>query len=79
MANGFSLFCKLHPPGNIYRYLGGDPLPMPGWEVGKVYLLVRWEQPQGLPKTTPILDAVFLVDEKQCYVGIQFFKYLEKV
>ena len=79
MANGYQMFAKLHPPGTLYRYkdpfLGG----LDGWKYGKVYLLTKWEVPEGLSEKSPLRNAFFLVDGKERCVDISFFRYLEQV
>ena len=80
MANGYTLFSKLHPVGGLYRYkaphgiIRADP-----WSDGKVYLLTKWEVPEGLSKKSPLRNAFFLVDGKERCVDISFFRYLEQV
>ena len=80
MSNGYSLFRKLHPVGGLYRYkaphgiIRADP-----WNDGKVYLLTRWERPEGIDKKSPLLNAFFLVNGTERCVDISFFKYLEPV
>ena len=80
MANGYTLFSKLHPVGGLYRYkaphgiIRADP-----WSDGKVYLLTRWERPEGIDKKSPLLNAFFLVNGTERCVDISFFKYLDAV
>ena len=80
MANGYTLFSKLHPVGGLYRYkaphgiIRADP-----WSDGKVYLLTKWEVPEGLSKKSPLLNAFFLVNGTERCVDISFFKYLDAV
>jgi len=80
MANGYQMFAKLHPAGMLYRcksvpaLLSNTP-----WKVGKVYLLTKWERPEGIDKKSPLINAFFLVDGKERCVDISFFKYLEQV
>ena len=77
MANGYQMFEKLNPVGGLYRYK--DPLPSPAWKFGKVYLLIKWEVPEGLSEKSPLRNAFFLVDGKERCVDISFFRYLEQV
>ena len=77
MANGYQMFEKLNPPGTLYRYK--DPFPDDGWKFGKVYLLTKWEVPEGLSEKSPLRNAFFLVDGKERCVDISFFRYLEQV
>jgi hypothetical protein len=77
MSNGYTLFSKLHPPGTLYRYK--DPFPDDPWKFGKVYLLTKWERPESISKKSPILAAFFLVDGKERFVDISFFRWLEQV
>ena len=80
MANGYALFKSLHPVGGLYRckavpaLLSGTPL-----KVGKVYLLIKWERPEGISEKSPIINAFFLVDGKERCVDVSFFRYLEQV
>ena len=80
MANGYSLFRKLHPAGGLYRYkvphghVAADP-----WSDGKLYLLTKWERPEGIDKKSPLLNAFFLVNGTERCVDISFFRYLEQV
>lgn len=80
MANGYALFKSLHPVGGLYRYKapyapqGSNP-----WSDGKVYLLTRWERPEGIDKKSPLLNAFFLVNGTERCVDISFFKYLKAV
>ncbi len=85
MANGYKMFAKLHPPGGLYRYKWLGPerldhvaLDLP-WKNGKVYLLTKWERPESISKKSPILAAFFLVDGKERFVDISFFRWLEQV
>lgn len=77
MSNGYSLFSKLHPVGGLYRYK--DPFPDDPWKFGKVYLLTKWERPNGLSEKSPLLNAFFLVNGAERCVDIGFFRYLEQV
>ena len=83
MANGYKMFAKLHPAGGLYRYKGdvnyNNPSIRDGWQIGKVYFLVKWEVPEGLSQKSPMLNAVFFVDGKVRCVVIGFFRYLEQV
>jgi len=83
MANGYQMFSKFHPVGGLYRYKGdvnnNNPTPADTWEVGKCYLLTKWETPEGIDKKSPLINAFFLVDGKERCVDISFFKYLEQV
>jgi hypothetical protein len=83
MANGYTLYSKLHPPGGLYRYKISDrdrPHPHTApWKLGKVYLLTKWERPEGISEKSPMLNAFFLVDGKEHCVDISFFRYLEQV
>jgi len=80
MANGYQMFAKLHPAGMLYRcravpaLLSNSP-----WKVGKVYLLIKWEKPEGISEKSPLINAFFLVDGKERCVDVSFFKYLEQV
>ena len=78
MANGYQMFAKLHPVGGLYRYK--DPFAVAvGWKYGKVYLLTKWEVPEGLSKKSPLRNAFFFVDGQERCVDISFFRYLEQV
>jgi hypothetical protein len=80
--NGYDMFTKLHPAGELYRYFRVTPREDgwdPGWKDGKVYYLIRWERPEGLDKRTPIRNAVFLVNGEEKRMDISFFAFLEKV
>ncbi len=77
MANGYQMFEKLHSPGSLYRYK--DPFPSDPWKFGKVYLLTKWERPEGIDKKSPMLNAFFLIDGTERCVDISFFRYLEQV
>ena len=78
--NGYEMFIKLHPSGELYRYFRDHPDDVGrGWDDGKVYYLIRWEQPEGLDKRTPIRNAVFLVNGEEKRMDISFFAFLEKV
>jgi|15BtaG_2_1085339.scaffolds.fasta_scaffold01743_12 hypothetical protein len=88
MANGYSLFSKLHPVGGLYRYkapFGYVAGLTPGWRWhnpwsdGKVYLLTKWERPEGIDKKSPIINAFFLVNGTERCVDVSFFKHLEQV
>lgn len=86
MSNGYTLFSKLHPAGGLYRYKVPAFCSVPlwdrrydDWKSGKVYLLVKWERPEGISKKSPMLNAFFLVDGKERCVDIGFFRYLEQV
>jgi len=82
MSNGYTLFSKLHPPGGLYRYNRyKNPFPAEGdpWKHGKVYLLTKWERPEGISEKSPMLNAFFLVGEQERCVDISFFRYLEQV
>lgn len=80
MSNGYTLFSKLHPPGGLYRYNRyKDPFPDNGWKHGKVYILTKWERPEGISEKSPMLNAFFLVGEQERCVDISFFRYLEQV
>ena len=78
MTNGYQMFEKLHPPGSLYRYKAVFDTH-DGWKSGKVYLLTKWEVPEGLSKKSPLRNAFFLVDGKERCVDISFFRYLEQV
>jgi hypothetical protein len=52
MANGYQMFEKLHPVGGLYRCK--DPFPDDPWKFGKVYLLTKWEVPEGLSEKSPL-------------------------
>ena len=83
MANGYSFFSKLHPAGGLYRYkgsrCGNSRVPADTWEVGKYYLLTKWETPEGIDKNSPIINAFFLGNGAERCVDISFFRYLEQV
>ena len=83
MSNGYALFSKLHPVGGLYRYKGdvnnNNPTPADTWEVGKCYLLTKWERPNGLSEKSPLLNAFFFVNGEERCVDIGFFRYLEQV
>ena len=83
MANGYSLFAKLHPVGGLYRYKGdvnnNNPTPAGTWEIGKHYLLTRWERPEGIDQNSPLINAFFLVNGTERCVDLSFFRYLEQV
>ena len=85
MSNGYKMFAKLHPPGGLYRYkrLGPERLDHVAldfpWKHGKVYLLTKWERPEGISEKSPMLNAFFLVGEQERCVDISFFRYLEQV
>tara|TARA_B100001093_G_scaffold103870_1_gene96094 strand:+ start:129 stop:368 length:240 start_codon:yes stop_codon:yes gene_type:complete len=78
MANGYQMFAKLHPPGSLYRYKAVFDTH-DGWKAGKVYLLTKWEVPEGISEKSPLRNAFFLVDGKERCVDISFFRYLEQV
>lgn len=78
MANGYQMFAKLHPPGSLYRYKAVFDTH-DGWKFGKVYLLIKWEVPEGLSEKSPLRNAIFFVDGKERCVDISFFRYLEQV
>ena len=83
MSNGYKMFAKLHPPGGLYRYKIPDPYTPRAegdpWKHGKVYLLTKWERPEGISEKSPMLNAFFLVGEQERCVDISFFRYLEQV
>ena len=80
MSNGYSLFAKLHPPGGLYRYKRSPSVPPnSSWKIGKVYLLTKWERPEGISEKSPMLNAFFLVNGEERCVDISFFKFLEQV
>jgi len=86
MSNGYKMFAKLHPVGGLYRYKGDAnnnhptfrPHPWP-WEIGKYYLLTKWERPEGISEKSPMLNAFFFVNGEERCVDIGFFRYLEQV
>ena len=80
MANGYQMFAKLHPVGGLYRYKAPPRRTRADhWSDGKVYLLTKWEVPEGLSEKSPLRNAFFLVDGKERCVDISFFRYLEQV
>ena len=83
MANGYQMFADLHPVGGLYRYKGdvnhNNPGPNVPWEIGKCYLLTKWERPNGVSKKSPLLNAFFFVNGEERCVDIGFFRYLEQV
>ena len=80
MPNGYQIFKNLHPVGGLYRYKATAWQPRPAyWEHGKVYLLTRWERPEGIDKKSPLVNAFFFVGGREICVDISFFKYLEQV
>lgn len=83
MSNGYKMFAKLHPVGGLYRYKGGGshhpPTPADTWEIGKYYLLTKWERPEGISEKSPLLNAFFFVNGEERCVDIGFFRYLEQV
>ena len=78
MSNGYQMFEKLHPPGSLYRYKEIS-FSDEGWKFGKVYLLTKWERPEGIDKKSPLRNAFFLVDGQERCVDISFFRFLEQV
>ena len=80
MANGYQMFAKLHPVGGLYRYKAPHRRTRADhWSDGKVYLLTKWEVPEGLSEKSPLRNAIFFVDGKERCVDISFFRYLEQV
>ncbi len=79
MANGYKMFSELHPVGGLYRYKAPYAHRFDAWADGKVYLLTKWERPEGIDKKSPLLNAFFLVDGQERCVDISFFKYLKAV
>jgi hypothetical protein len=82
MANGYTLFSKLHPAGGLYRYKAPPArasISDAVWKSGKYYLLVRWASPAGISTKSPLLNAFFLVGGQERCVDISFFRYLEQV
>ena len=83
MASGYKMFSKLHPAGGLYRFKGdvnhNNPSRRDGWEIGKFYLLTRWERPEGISEKSPMLNAFFFVSGQERCVDIGFFRYLEQV
>ena len=83
MSSGYQMFAKLHPVGGLYRYKGGSypksPADSKTWKNGKVYLLIKWERPEGISTKSPLLNAFFLVGGRERCVDIGFFRYLEQV
>ena len=83
MASGYKMFSKLHPAGGLYRFKGdvncNNPSRRDGWEIGKFYLLTRWEKPIGVSEKSPLLNAFFFVNGQERCVDIGFFRYLEQV
>tara|TARA_Y100000593_G_C4272234_1_gene317992 strand:+ start:481 stop:735 length:255 start_codon:yes stop_codon:yes gene_type:complete len=83
MGTGYQMFAKLHPVGGLYRYKGdvnhNNPAAIGGWQLGKVYLLIKWERPEGISTKSPLLNAFFLVGGQERCVDIGFFRYLEQV
>ena len=77
MANGYQMFEKLHPDAGLYSC--NDPLRDDPWKFGKVYLLTKWEVPEGLSEKSPLRNAFFLVDGKERCVDISFFRHLEQI
>jgi len=74
------MFKNLHPPGGLYRYMAPYGLVRDHpWNGGKVYLLTKWERPEGIDKKSPLLNAFFLVNGTERCVDISFFKYLKRV
>jgi len=81
MPNGYKLFSSLNPVGGLYRYKGrvrADRLDS-SWRVGKAYLLIKWERPEGIDKKSSLLNAFFFVDGQEKCVDISFFKHLEQI
>ena len=84
MGTGYQMFAKLHPPGGLYRLQGWRsawvaPADSKTWKNGKVYLLIKWERPEGISTKSPLLNAFFLVGGQERCVDIGFFRYLEQV
>lgn len=80
MPNGYQIFKNFHPVGGLYRYKVPAWQPRhASWEHGKVYLLTRWERPEGIDKKSPLVNAFFFVGGQEICVDISFFKYLEMV
>lgn len=79
MPNGYQIFKNLNPVGGLYRYKAPPVISTDPWSDGKVYLLTKWETPEGIDKKSPLINAFFLVNGAQRRVDIGFFRYLEQV